>query len=72
MRNTITCSMLESTSTFDYDKIDNGVSKSTVLEPTMKNLTKETNLGCVAAQILVSRGQNKREEIPLMEKFTLK
>ena len=49
--------MLESTSTFDYDKIDNGVSKSTVLEPTMKNLTKETNLCYRTVHNLASRGK---------------
>ena len=32
----ITCSMLESPSTSDYDEIENGVSKSTVLEPMIK------------------------------------
>ena len=31
MINVITCSMLESPSTSDYDDMDNGVSKSTVL-----------------------------------------
>ena len=35
MINVINCSMLESPSTSGYDEMDNGVSKSTVLEPTI-------------------------------------
>ena len=34
--NAITCSMFESPSTSDYDDMDNGVSKSTVLELIIK------------------------------------
>ena len=41
--------MLESPSTSDYDEMDNVVSKSTVLEPTIKHLMKETRLYCRAA-----------------------
>ena len=36
--------MLESPSTSDYDETENGVSKSTVLQPTIKHLMKETSL----------------------------
>ena len=39
--NGITCSMLESPSTYENDDMGNGVSKSTVLEHTIKNLIKE-------------------------------
>ena len=34
MMTAITCSMLESPSTSNYDEMDNGISKSIVLEPT--------------------------------------
>ena len=40
MMNAISGSMLESTSTFDNDNMENGASKSTVLEPTIKHLMK--------------------------------
>ena len=40
MINEINCSMLESTSTSDYEEMDNDVSKSKVLEPTIKHLMK--------------------------------
>ena len=58
--NGITCSMLESPYTSDYDDMDNGISKLTVLEPTIKHLTKKTSLGLRAARNLVRRGQNIR------------
>ena len=38
MLNVITCSMLESPSTSDGDDMDNGVSKSTFLEPKIQHL----------------------------------
>ena len=50
----------------------NGVSKLTCLEPTRKQLMKETSLFCRTAHNLVTRGQNRRAEISLMEKYTLK
>ena len=40
MINAIIWSMLDSLSTYDYDEIDNGVSKSTGLEHTIKHLMK--------------------------------
>ena len=45
MLNAIIWSMLESPSISDYDEMKNGVSKSTFLEPTIKDLMKETSLG---------------------------
>ena len=33
----MTCSMLESSSTYDYDEINTDVSRSTCLEPTLNN-----------------------------------
>ena len=70
--NVITFLLLEYTSISDYDKMDNGVSKSTVLEPTTKHLMKKTSLGRSPAHTLVRRGQSIRAEIPLSENFTLK
>ena len=52
--------MLESPSTSDYDEMDNGVYKSTVLLPTIKHLIKETSLCRRAARNLVSREQDIR------------
>ena len=49
MINTINYSMLESPYTSDYDEMDNGVSKSTLLEPKIKHLTKETSIGNFSA-----------------------
>ena len=72
MIHAITSSMLDSPSTFNYDDMDNGVSKSTVLEPTTKHLMKKTSLGRSPAHTLVRRGQSIRAEIPLLKKFTLK
>ena len=46
MINVITYSILDSPSTYDYDYIENVVYKSTVLEPTIKRLMKETIIGC--------------------------
>ena len=46
MINEINCLMLESVSTYYYDDMDNGVSKSIALEPTIKHSMKETSLGC--------------------------
>ena len=43
--NAIIWSMLEYISTPDYDETENGVSKSTVLQLTIKHLTKEKSLG---------------------------
>ena len=59
MINAIICSMLEAPSTSDYDEMDNVVTKSTILEPTIKHLMKETSLGIQAALNLVRRGKNK-------------
>ena len=44
MTNTINCSMLDPPYTSNDDEMNNGVSKSTHLEPTTKHLTKETIL----------------------------
>ena len=41
MINTINCSFLDNPSTSDDDEMDNGVSKSIILEPTIKSLMKE-------------------------------
>ena len=68
MINTITCSMLESPYTYYYDDVDNGVSKSILLEPTIKHLMKDTSLGRWATHNLVRRGQNIGAEVSLMEK----
>ena len=40
MINETNCSMLWSSSTSDYDNLENDVSKSRVLEPTIKHLIK--------------------------------
>ena len=72
MINEINFSMLESTSTSDYEEMDNDVSKSKVLEPTIKHLIKQPSLDRRAARNLVRRGKSTREEISLMEKVTLK
>ena len=40
MINFINCSILESPYTYDYDDMKNGVSKSTVLETTIRHLKK--------------------------------
>ena len=64
--------MLESPSTSEYDDMDNCVSTSTSLEPTIKQSTKEKILGCREAQNLVSPGQNIRAYIPLMKTNPLK
>ena len=52
--------------------MDNGVSISTVLEPTIYYLTKEKILCRMSEYNLVRRGNNIRAEIALMEKSTLK
>ena len=58
MENIITYSMLDYPFTYDGDGMDKGVSKSTVLEPTIEQLMKETSLCRRAARNLVSRGEN--------------
>ena len=68
----ITCSMLESPSTYDYNEINTGVYKSTRLEPTIKHLMKETRLFCRAARNLVSMGHNIRAKRYIMKYSTLK
>ena len=60
MINVINFSMVESLSTSSYDEMDNKVSKSTILEPTIKHVMKETRLGSRAERNLVRRGQNIR------------
>ena len=67
MINAIFWSILESPPTSDYDDMDNSVYKSTVLEPTIKHLIKETSLCSQALRNLVKRGQNIISEIPLMK-----
>ena len=42
MTNAINFSILDHPYNFDYNEMENGVSKSKVLEPTIKNLIKET------------------------------
>ena len=49
--------------------MDNGVSNSTLLETTIKHLTKEISLGSRAEHNLVRIGQNIEAEISLMEKL---
>ena len=44
MINAITCPILDSPHTSDYDNMYKGVSKSTFLEPATKNSTKDTSL----------------------------
>ena len=70
MINTITCSFFLSLYTSDYDEMENFVSKSTVLEPTLKHLMKETSLFCRAACNLARRRKNMGAETSLMEKIT--
>ena len=65
-------SILESPSTSDYGDMDNGISKSTALEPTIKNLLKEKIIGSSVERNLVQRRQNIGAEIYLMGKGTLK
>ena len=55
-----------------YDKMDNDVSKSTCLEPTIKHLMKETRIFRMEELNLVIRGHNEREGIYLIAKFPLK
>ena len=68
MINAITWSMFESPFTSDYDDMENGVSKSTVLEPIIINLMKEKICGSSAARNWVRRGQTIISEISIMEK----
>ena len=58
--------MLESPSTSYYDEMENNVPKSTVLEPTIKQLMKRNNSWSQS-----STQQNIRAEISLMENCTL-
>ena len=58
--NMITCSMLQYPSTSDYDDMENGVSKSTLLQPTINHLMKEKSIGRQAAHNLVIIGGNIR------------
>ena len=44
MINSVNCSMLESTSAYDNVETNNGVSVSTCLEPSIKQLMTETRL----------------------------
>ena len=60
--------MLEYIFTSDDDGMENSVSKSTVLEHTIKHLMRETRLFRRAARNLVRRGKNIRSEISLMKK----
>ena len=72
MINAMNSSMMESTTTYDYDYIDNGVHKSTLLEPTIKHLMKERSSDSRAARNLVGRGQNILSQIFMMGKVSLK
>ena len=72
MINKINCSLLESPSTSADDETNNGDSKSTLLEPTIQNLMKETRLFRRESRNLVRRGNNTRPEISQIEKITLK
>ena len=49
--------MLDYPSSYDDDDMENGVSKSTRLEPTIKNIIKETRLFRRTARNLVRRGK---------------
>ena len=51
MINTITWLIMDSLSTSKYDDMYNGVSKSTVLEPTIKHLMKEKIIGSSATRL---------------------
>ena len=64
--------MLESPSTADDDDMDNGFSKSTVLEPTIKHLMKETSLFYREEHNSVRRRENVRAEISPIAKVSLK
>ena len=60
--------MLYPPSTSDYDDMHTGVSKSTHLETTIKRLTKE-KIHCHGTERnLISKGQNIRAKISIMEK----
>ena len=59
MITTINCSMLESTFNYDGNGMNTGVSKSTWLEPTIKNFTKETIIFRREARNLLWRGYNE-------------
>ena len=72
MINIITCSMLDPPSNSDHNYMDNGVSKSTFLEFTIKHLMEETSLWPRAARNLASRGKFMRSETSVMAKITLK
>ena len=60
----ITCSMLESPSTYDNDEMKKVVSKSNFLEPTIKHWRKETIFWHRVESNLVRRGQNTKEKYP--------
>ena len=65
----ITCSMLESQSTSDYNKMNTCVSKSSRLDPAIKHPLKERRFCCRVSLNLVRRGGNIREQISLMKIF---
>ena len=55
MINEINFSMFDSPYTSNNDKVDNGVSRSSVLEPTVKHLMKETKRFSRTSRNLVKR-----------------
>ena len=58
----INCSILDSTSTYDYDEMNIRAYKPTCFEPTVEKLMKKTRHACMSAQNLVNRGHNIRVE----------
>ena len=63
---TIPYSMLEYPSTYYYDDMNTCASKSTGLEPTLKQIMKETRLGSMSARDLIRRRHNIRVKISTM------
>ena len=61
--------MLDFPSTSGDDEMENGVSKSTCLGPTIKHFMKETRLYRRSERNLVRKGHNIRAEISVMAKL---
>ena len=61
--------MLDSPPTSDYDETYNGEYKSTVLEPRIKQLMKETSMDHREAINLVSRGQIQDQKYSYWKKL---
>ena len=68
MTNETDCSMLESPSTSYDDEMDIGASKKR-LEPTTKELMRETRLVCRSERYLVRKRHNIKVKISIMKKI---